>query len=413
MTKQQVSTYVDRELPVIRNDAILRAARGEKCSRIPVWLMRQAGRYLPEYLNFTRDKDFFTVCRNPQWACEVTLQPIRRYDLDAAIIFSDILVLPQSLGWDFIMVPQQGPKCTNPLRSMDHLGCFLESLTSHFEHDRKEKILESYRQKNKDFIQEIEASITQELCDKIIKDSLAYVCEAIHVTRIALEGKVPLIGFCGAPWTLFTYITEGGGSKLYSIAKRWLYEHPDVSHCILRVLTGCISAFLIRQIDAGASLVQVFESHGGELPPDLFGTFCSPYLAQIARTVKAHRPDAPIMLFCKGTVDYSLGGNGLFDVLSVDSRHSVGEAARQAHGTFTVQGNLETAALHLPKKDLKRKVHEMIQSVSDEVGPYDCIPKRYIANLGHGVTPDIQPEAVETFIESIHSFRSSKHKVIS
>nr|ANB27663.1 uroporphyrinogen decarboxylase [Perkinsela sp. SMB-60] len=404
------SEYVDRDLPIIKNDTIIRAAKGETCSHIPVWLMRQAGRYLPEYLSFTKDKDFFSVCRNSAWACEVTLQPIIRYNLDAAIIFSDILVLPQALGWNFVMVPQQGPKCTNPLKTIENLGSFVETISGFLDLDSKNKVLSLYSSHDDQFISELQRNISFSLCDKIVANSLGYVCDAIHVTRKALSGRVPLIGFCGAPWTLFTYITEGGGSKLYSNAKRWLYAHTEFAHCIFGVLTGCIAAFLIRQIDAGASLVQVFESHGGELPKDMFEEFCTPYLAQIARTVKYHRPHVPIMLFCKGCVDHRLGGEQLYDVLSIDAKNSIADVAHHANGKFSVQGNFETAALHLPTGSLTAKIEQMIQNISDATSSLDKIPRRYIANLGHGVTPDIDPKAVEHFIETVHAFCNNKYK---
>ena len=412
MKKNEREDYVHRDLPVIRNNHLLQVARGEKSSRIPVWLMRQAGRYLPEYLEFSRDKDFFSVCRNPEWACEITLQPIRRFDLDAAIIFSDILVLPQSLGWDFIMVPSQGPKCTNPLRERSDAGCVLNAIAKFLPEEKGRNLIDLFKRQDTQFFDALDECSDFSLCEDIVKHSLRFVYEAIHHTRKALNGKVPLIGFAGAPWTLFTYITEGGSSKLYAHAKRWLYSESKLSHCLFRLLAGCAAAFLIRQIDAGASIVQVFESHGGELPPDLFKTFCAPYLALIAKTVKKHRPGTLMILFCKGRLDHTLGGPELYDVLSLDTKQSLSEVAKLANGRFSLQGNLETAALHAPEMELERLVTKMLESVINPADPYSNIPARYIANLGHGVTPDISPRAVEKFVEIVHSFKNTRYRNI-
>ena len=217
--------------------------------KVPVWVMRQAGRYLPEFRKLREDHDFFTMCQTPSLACEVTLQPLQRYDLDAAIIFSDILVVPQALGMEVLMKPGVGPVFPNPLKSPEDIE-------------------------------------TLEHGDKTLP-RLQYVFDAITLTRQKLEGKVPLLGFTGAPWTLMSYMIEGGGSKTQSKAKAWLYTYPSASHKVLQMLTDVNIEYLVQQVKAGAQMLQVFESHAEYLGKDLFDEFALPYLRQIAQKVKA------------------------------------------------------------------------------------------------------------------------------
>ena len=237
----------------MKNDRILKAARGEPVDKVPVWVMRQAGRYLPEFRKLREDHDFFTMCQTPQLACEVTLQPIKRFDLDAAIIFSDILVIPQALGMEVLMKPGVGPVFPKPLVTPEDI----ESL----EHG-----------------------------DKTLP-RLQYVFDAITLTRQTLDGKVPLLGFTGAPWTLMSYMIEGGGSKTQSKAKKWLYTHPCASHKLLQMLTDVNIEYLVAQVKAGAQMLQVFESHAEYLGKDMFDEFALPYLRQIAQNVKVKLAD--------------------------------------------------------------------------------------------------------------------------
>eukprot|EP00002_Diphylleia_rotans_P013142 TRINITY_DN2559_c0_g1_i2.p1 TRINITY_DN2559_c0_g1~~TRINITY_DN2559_c0_g1_i2.p1 ORF type:complete len:281 (-),score=60.73 TRINITY_DN2559_c0_g1_i2:964-1806(-) len=235
----------------LQNDLFLRAARGEKVERVPIWIMRQAGRYLPEYRELMKDKEFFQACRTPEIASEITMQPIRRFPLDAAIIFSDILVIPQAMGMEVKMEKGTGPHFPSPLVHPREMA----KLTPPEEID--------------------------------VNKSLGYVFDAITMTREKLGGKVPLIGFCGAPWTLLAYMTEGSGSRLYSVAKTWLYQHTKECHEILQRITDVAVEYLVGQVLAGAQALQVFESTAGELSPDAFAEFSLPYLKQICHRVRS------------------------------------------------------------------------------------------------------------------------------
>uniref|UniRef100_A0A8C3TS66 Uroporphyrinogen decarboxylase n=1 Tax=Catharus ustulatus TaxID=91951 RepID=A0A8C3TS66_CATUS len=252
--------------PKLKNDTFLRAARGEETEYTPVWCMRQAGRYLPEFRETRASQDFFATCQSPKLCCELTLQPLRRFPLDAAIIFSDILVVPQALGMEVVMVSGKGPVFTEPLKEVEDLL--------------------KLRQK---------VDVTAEL---------GYVFQAITLTRHTLEGKVPLIGFSGAPWTLMSYMIEGGGSTTMAKAKSWLYRHPEASHRLLRLLADVIIDYLVGQVAAGAQALQVFESHAGHLGPELFQDFALPYIRDIAQAVKSKLkeealPLVPMIIFAK------------------------------------------------------------------------------------------------------------------
>jgi uroporphyrinogen decarboxylase len=341
--------------PKVENDLILRAARGEDTERAPVWMMRQAGRYLPEYQAVRAEHSFFEVVGTPELACEVTLQPIERFPLDAAIIFSDILVIPQALGLEVQMVSGKGPHFPAPLAEPDQLS----RLT----------------------------------VDPDLDETLGHVFEALRLTRQRLEGRVPLIGFAGAPWTLMAYMIEGGGSKSFRQARRWLWAHPEESKTLLGVLTDTIAAYLIRQADAGAQLVQVFDSHAGLLGEETFRTFALPFLAKIARRFKAAHPDVPAIVFAKGA-PYALDALAAtdYDAISLDwtmdpraAREVVGERA-------ALQGNLDPCALYAPPDEIRRRVGEMLDAFG---------PGAHVANLGHGMLPDHDPDHAGAFIDAV------------
>lgn len=347
--------------PVLKNDRILKAARGEKPDKLPIWIMRQAGRYLPEFQEFRKQHSFFEICQAPDLACEVTLMPIRRYDLDAAIIFSDILVIPQALGLIVEMRPGVGPVLPEPL-TIDNI----KSL-------KKEGAL----------------------------SSLKYVGEAITLTRHKLEGKVPLFGFSGAPWTLMGYMIEGGGSKTMSKTKKWLYQYPELSQELLQLLTDVIIDYLVMQIEAGAQIVQVFESSAEYLNQYLFKKFCLPYLKQIAEGIKTKVKtlkieQVPLVLFAKGAhfcleEQTSIG----YDVIGIDWTVTPNIAKLLKSKNVTVQGNLDPCALYAPKNELENLVTEMLGQFGTD---------RYIVNLGHGIYPDAPTESVKTFIDAVHNF---------
>lgn len=349
--------------PLLKNDRILRAAKGEKVERVPVWVMRQAGRYLPEFRAVREQHDFFTICRTPELACEITLQPIRRFELDAAIIFSDILVVPQAMGMQVEMLPGKGPHFPEPLCTPEDINKLRHAVD--------------------------------------VKKELGYVFDALTLTREKLEGQCPLIGFTGAPWTLMSYMIEGGGSTTMSNAKRWLYQYPEESCKLLQLITNVNVDYLVGQVEAGAQLLQVFESHAGILDSKLFTTFSLPYLRQISNLVKkrlkdADLPDVPMIVFAKGA-HYALEDLAQigYDVVGLDWTMTPRNCRARTGGDVTLQGNLDPCALYAPKEKLEKTVREMLKQFGKQ---------RYIANLGHGIYPDMDPENVKTFIDTVHHF---------
>ncbi|KAF9092482.1 Uroporphyrinogen decarboxylase in heme biosynthesis [Mortierella sp. GBA35] len=353
-----------RAFPRLKNDLILRAARGEETERVPVWVMRQAGRYLPEFRKVREEHDFFEVVRTPSLATKVTLQPIDRYDglLDAAIIFSDILVVPQALGLVVEMLPGKGPSLPNPLNSPADLARLKTRVDVHKE--------------------------------------LQYVFDAITMTRHALEGRVPLIGFTGAPWTQMAYMVEGGGSRTFSKAKRWVFAHPQESHELLQRITDVSVDYLVAQVRAGAQMLQIFETWAGELGPVEFERFSLPYLLQIARRVKAELgPDraVPMTVFAKGAwfaLDKLSAEDSGFDVVSLDWTHDPEQAKSVSGGRVTLQGNLDPTVLLGGDEAIVEATEQMVRAFGSN--------RRYIANLGHGILPDVSVEAMELFLKTVH-----------
>ena len=350
------------QFPDLINDNILRAARGDPVDRVPVWIMRQAGRYLPEFREFRKEHDFFEICQTPQYACEITLQPIKRFDLDASIIFSDILVIPQAMDMEVKMESGKGPVFPKPLTSSEDI----DSL-------------------NKDPV--------------LIAEKLKYVYDAITLTRHKLEGKVPLLGFAGAPWTLMSYMIEGGGSTTQSKAKKWLYADVEGSHKLLNILANGIVQYLVRQVQAGAQMLQVFESHAGVLNEYLFKTFALPYLKRIAEDVKRILKEkevevVPMVVFAKdGHYALPLLDDTAYDVVSLDWTLDPVKC-REILPSKTLQGNLDPCALYSSKDDLENFTKSMIEKFGK---------KNYICNLGHGIYPDMDPEHVQWFINCVHS----------
>ncbi|KAI4810212.1 hypothetical protein CesoFtcFv8_014795 [Champsocephalus esox] len=364
----QDDLILPKDFPQLKNDTFLRAARGEETEHVPVWCMRQAGRYLPEFREFRAGKDFFDTCRSPEACCELTLQPLRRFPFDAAIIFSDILVIPQALGMDVQMVPGKGPTFPDPLKEPEDL---------------------------------------QRLQPKVdVEKELGYVFKAITLTRHKIDGKVPLIGFTGAPWTLMSYMIEGGGSNTHSKAKRWLYRHPQASHMLLKMLTDVIVEYLLGQVAAGAQALQVFESHAGILGPVEFNEFSLPYLRDIARRVKEKlketAKDIPMIVFAKdahyGLEDLS---QSHYDVVGLDWTVDPRAARERTGGKVSLQGNMDPCALYAPKEHISKIVKKMLEGFGT---------RGYIANLGHGLYPDMDPENVGAFVEAVHTHSKQINK---
>lgn len=349
--------------PVMKNDRLLRAARGEDVDVVPVWAMRQAGRYLPEFREERAKCDFFTMCQTPELSCKVTLQPLNRFPLDAAIIFSDILVIPQALGMEVEMRAGEGPVFPSPLRGPEDLA---------------------------------KLASPADVCSK-----LQYVFDALTLTRKTLEGKAPLIGFSGAPWTIMAYMIEGKGSKTMSNAKGWLYKHPEASHKLLKIITDATVSYLVGQAKAGAQLLQVFESHAEHLGPNLFQEFSLPYLKQICdevkeRVLKLGLKDIPMTVFPKGG-HYALKDLAAlkYEVIGIDWTVDPVLARKIVGPNKTLQGNLDPCALYADKKHIDTAVKEMVEKFGRE---------RYIANLGHGMYPDMDPEHLAAFVEAVHKY---------
>lgn len=350
--------------PPLENDLILRTALGESTDRTPVWMMRQAGRYLPEYRAVREDHDFFEVVETPDLAAEVTIQPVDRFPLDAAILFSDIMVVPEAMGLTVKMVSGQGPTFPAPLSTPD----------------------------------EMDRLVTPD-----VEAALGHVLEALTVTRKQLNGRVPLIGFSGAPWTLMAYMVEGGGSKSYRRARSWLYRHPEASKALLQRITDVVAEYLIRQVEAGAQMLQVFDSWAGLHGPETFRAFCLPYLDAIASKVKDAYPQVPLVVFAKN-VHYGLGAlaDTEYDVISLDWTMDP-KVAREAVGDRAVlQGNLDPCALYAAPDALRREVQHMLAGFG---------PHQHIANLGHGMLPDHDPEHARVFVEAVHEHSQAMRTV--
>jgi len=341
--------------PPLKNDLLLRTARGETTDQTPVWMMRQAGRYLPEYRDIRDQHSFFEVVETPELAAEVTIQPVERFPIDAAILFCDIMVVPQAMGLTVEMVSGQGPTFPDPLTTPAEM---------------------------------------ERLVEPNVEESLGHVFEALTLTRRKLDGRVPLIGFSGAPWTLMAYMVEGGGSKSYRRARSWLYQHPEASTALLQRITDAVVAYLIRQVEAGAQILQVFDSWAGLHGPETFRSFCLPYLEEIATRVKEAHPEVPIVAFAKN-VHYGLDALSRteYDVLSLDWTMNPAAAREHVGDRVVLQGNLDPCALYAPPDALRREVQHMLAAFG---------PHHHIANLGHGMLPDHDPEHARVFVEAVH-----------
>jgi uroporphyrinogen decarboxylase len=335
--------------PMLKNDLILRAARGEKTERTPVWLMRQAGRILPEYREVRASvSGFKELVETPELAAEVTIQPIDILGVDAAIIFSDILVIPEAMGLTYEMVENRGPYFPETIKSSSDVS--------------KLKIA-------------TEADIQ-------------YTIDAIKITKKRLDGRVPIIGFAGAPWTIFSYMVEGSGSKTFSKARRMLYQEPELSHKLLDLITQSTIAYLKGQVAAGAAMVQVFDSWAGVLPPNHYKEFSLNYIEKIASAIE----NVPVTVFAKGAYF------ALADMNDISCR-TVGldwnmdaAAAKKLLPNKTLQGNLDPCILYSDFDSIKKETQTMLKG-------FEGHP--HIANLGHGVYPDTDPKKVKYFVDCV------------
>ena len=338
----------------MKNDLLIKALKGEAVDRAPVWMMRQAGRYLPEYIALRNRYGFFERCQTPELACEITLQPVDIIGVDAAILFSDILVVPQAMGMEVQLIEHKGPVLPEPIRN--------------------EKDLERIGVPD-------------------VQDRLHYVFDAIKLIKQELNDRVPLIGFAGAPWTLLCYMVQGQGSKTFDEAKAFCYKNPVLAHTLLQRITDTTIAYLKAQITAGADAVQLFDSWGGLLSPHDFEAISLKYMRQIVAAVKDL---APIVVFAKGAW-HSLAEMAATGAagLGIDWCIQPGLARSMAGPDVTLQGNFDPAKLLAPIPVIRQEVKQMLQGFGKE---------RYIANLGHGILPKVPVDHARAFVDTVKEY---------
>jgi uroporphyrinogen decarboxylase len=340
------------------NDLFLRACRRQPLERTPVWMMRQAGRYLPEYRAIRARADFLTMVRTPELAAEVTLQPVELIGVDAAIIFSDILVIPQAMGMRLSVEDGVGPRFHQPLRAPA------------------------------DF---------ERLRDVAPEDGLGYVLEALRLVRQELNGRVPVIGFAGAPWTLMSYMIEGTGSKSFSQAKRLLVEAPTMAHDLLARLARIVGNYLVAQVKAGAQAVQLFDSWSGALGPRDFREFALPYLGQAVQLARSG--GVPVIVFCPGSswALEEIAAATSADVIGVDWQIDAAEARRRLPlSQVALQGNLDPCWLYANPPLIRERTHQMLDAFGE---------RGHIANLGHGILPDTPVAHARAFVAAVQEWR--------
>ena len=348
----------------LADSRFMRALRRQDVDQTPVWIMRQAGRYLPEYrATRSRAGDFLTLCRTPELACEVTLQPLRRYPLDAAIIFSDILVIPDAMGLGLSLVESVGPVFDTPITSVNQIGKL-------------------------------------EIPDP--EDDLGYVLEAVRTTRRNLDQSIPLIGFAGSPWTLAVYMIEGRSKTDFSKVKAFARENPSAIHSLLDILSRSVSAYLMAKAQAGTSALMIFDTWGGILNTSDYEIFSLRYMTDIVRHIKDHKPDVPVILFTKdgGQWVQNIAETGC-DAIGLDWTVNIGDIRHQVGSKVALQGNLDPDTLRLNDGEIEQGVAEVLRSFGKGNG--------HIFNLGHGIKPDIDPDKVTVMVDAVHRLSQAYH----
>ena len=344
----------------LKNDTFLRALMRQPVDYTPVWMMRQAGRYLPEYrASRAKAGDFLSLCKNTELACEVTLQPLERYPLDAAILFSDILTIPDAMGLGLYFETGEGPRFRKTVRSMADV----EALP----------VVDG-------------------------ENDLTYVCDAVRAIRSALNGRVPLIGFSGSPWTLATYMVEGGGSKDHARCKALAFDEPETMHALLDKLAQSVTAYLNDQIRAGAQAVQIFDTWGGSLSYDAYRRWSLEPMQRIIAGLDRGPENVPVILFTKGGAPWlehivDVGA----DALGLDWCCDPADARRRVGDRVALQGNLDPGILRADHHVIEREVARTLDAFGPAPG--------HVFNLGHGITPDIRPDAVATLVDAVHRHR--------
>ena len=353
-------------MTALKNDRFLRALLKQPVDVTPVWMMRQAGRYLPEYrASRAKAGDFMSLCKNPTFACEVTLQPLERYPLDAAILFSDILTVPDAMGLGLYFETGEGPR-------------FKKTVTT---------------------LADIEALPIPDA-----QKDLGYVMDAVSTIRRELNGRVPLIGFSGSPWTLATYMVEGGSSKDFRKSKAMLYDNPQAMHLLLDKLAQSVTAYLNGQILAGAQAVQIFDSWGGSLSAAAYQEFSLAYMRKIVNgLIREHDGrKVPVILFTKN------GGQWLevmaqsgCNALGLDWTTDIGQARQRVGSQVALQGNMDPSILYAEPAAIRAEVERILAAFGSGEG--------HVFNLGHGITPEVNPEHVAAFVDAVHEFSAQYH----
>jgi uroporphyrinogen decarboxylase len=351
----------------LKNDRFLRALLRQPVDVTPVWMMRQAGRYLPEY-RATRAKagDFMSLCKNPELACEVTIQPLDRYALDAAILFSDILTVPDAMGLGLSFGVGEGPKFARPVRS---------------------------------------AADVEALPIPDPEGELKYVMDAVRTIRRELDGRVPLIGFAGSPWTLATYMVEGGSTKEYAQVKGMLYDRPDLLHKVLDKTAQAVTVYLNAQVAAGAQALMIFDTWGGVLTPRDYREFSLRYMAQIVDglTREADGRKVPVILFTKGGGQWleAMAATGA-DALGVDWTTDLGDARRRVGDRIALQGNMDPSVLYASPERIRQEVATILADYGSGSG--------HVFNLGHGIHQHVDPERPRAFVDAVHELSAPYHR---
>jgi uroporphyrinogen decarboxylase len=349
----------------VSESLFIRALQRKPVPRTPVWLMRQAGRYLPEYRQArAKAGTFLSLCQTPELACEVTLQPLRRFPLDAAILFSDILTIPDAMGLGLYFVEGEGPCLRNPVRTK----------------------------------QDIDALRIPNPADE-----LAYVGDAIRLIRREMPHHLPLIGFAGSPWTLACYMVEGGASSNFKRVLSLMYAEPQSTHQLLAKLALAVSRYLEEQVQAGVNALMVFDTWGGILTPQSYRDFSLHYMAEIVQQLKSKYPQIPIILFTKGGGRWleQMANTGC-DAISLDWTFDLGIARFQVGNKVALQGNLDPAVLLTNTDCIWRQVKQVLASYGQGSG--------HVFNLGHGITPDVPPEHVRAMLEAVHELSPRYHE---
>ena len=351
---------------MLKNDLFLRALKRQPVPRTPIWVMRQAGRYLPEYRAVREKTDFLTLCKTPELAAEVTIQPVDIIGVDAAIIFSDILVVNEAMGMNVEIIESKGIRLTPPIRSQV----------------------------------DIDRLIIPDVGEK-----LGYVMDALKLTKKELDNRVPLIGFSGAAWTLFTYAVEGGGSKNYAFAKKMIYREPQMAHMLLSKISSVITDYLLMQIESGADAVQIFDSWASALSEDDYREFALPYIKESVQAVKTKYPDTPVIVFSKdcNTILSDIADTGC-DAMGLGWNMDIAKARAELADRVALQGNMDPTVLYGTHEKIRAEAAKILKQFGRHTEK-----SGHVFNLGHGILPDVDPENLKCLVDFVREESTKYH----